>query len=299
MLAGLVLKQAETGIKKVYITDPTWSNHEMLFRRQGFEVGKLPYYKAADGSFDFDAYLAALRAADAGSAVVLHACAHNPTGCDPTQDEWRQIGAVLRERGLFPVVDAAYLGFNSGAVDADAWALRHLTEDLGLEAAVCLSFAKSMGLYGERVGLVAFVARSPAAARALGSVLESAQRATVSTPPAYGARIAAAVLGTPEIRAQWALDLVTMSTRIRAMRQRLFDELAALGTPGEWSHLVRQSGMFGYTGITKAQVSYLEGEREDLVAAAGVLDVLVEANVTTQRSITSTWPTPRGFLSQD
>ncbi|KDN65705.1 putative aminotransferase class I and II [Colletotrichum sublineola] len=242
LLAGLALKRAATGITTVCITDPTWSNHELLFRSLGFEVRQLPYYK--DRAFDFDGYMAALESADTTCAVVLHACAHNPTGS-----------------GRFPRVrlGSAYLGFNSGSVDDDAWAIRYFVDELGLEAAVCLSFAKNMGLYGERVGAVTFVAGSEDRARTVGSILENVQRATVSNPPAYGARIAAAVLGTPPIRDQWAKDLVTMSGRIRAMRQKLYDELVRLQTPGDWSHIVKQSGMFGYTGISKSQVQHLEG----------------------------------------
>ncbi|KAK1965821.1 aminotransferase class I and II [Colletotrichum sublineola] len=229
LLAGLALKRAATGITTVCITDPTWSNHELLFRSLGFEVRQLPYYK--DRAFDFDGYMAALESADTTCAVVLHACAHNPTGCDPSPEQWRRIASDIVERGAFP---------------------------LGLEAAVCLSFAKNMGLYGERVGAVTFVAGSEDRARTVGSILENVQRATVSNPPAYGARIAAAVLGTPPIRDQWAKDLVTMSGRIRAMRQKLYDELVKLQTPGDWSHIVKQSGMFGYTGISKSQVQHLE-----------------------------------------
>ncbi len=205
--------------------------------------------------------MAGLSGADSRSAVILHACAHNPTGCDPTPDQWREIATLVRERGIFPVFDSAYLGFNSGSVDEDAWAIRHFVEDQGLEASVCLSFAKSMGLYGERIGLVSFVARSAVATRTMASVLENVQRATISNPPAHGARIAAAVLGTPVIAEQWAKDLVTMSSRIKAMRHRLYDELTKLKTPGSWSHLIKQSGMFGYTGISSAQIEYLEGER--------------------------------------
>ncbi|KAM0326961.1 hypothetical protein ACHAQA_006082 [Verticillium albo-atrum] len=255
LLAGLTLKRS-SGIKNVYITEPTWSNHDLLFASQGFQVKKLPYYKG--GAFDFDAYIAALKAAEPSSAVILHACAHNPTGCDPSVEQWKAIAAVIIERGIFPVFDSAYLGFNSGSVDKDAWAIRYFVEDLGLEASVCLSFAKNMGLYGERVGLVTFVLKRPEVARAVGSILENVQRATVSNPPVYGARIAATVLETPKIKEQWAKDLITMSGRIRSIRQKLFDELLRLQTPGDWSHLVKQSGMFGYTGISLAQVQHLE-----------------------------------------
>lgn len=215
------------------------------------------YYK--DGAFDFESYISGLKDADSSSAVVLHACAHNPTGCDPSRDQWKEIARLVQEKGIFPIFDSAYLGFNSGSVDEDAWAIRYFVDDLKLEASVCLSFAKSMGLYGERIGLVSFVTRPPTTARTMNSILENVQRATVSNPPAYGARIAATVLSTPAIAEQWAKDLITMSGRIKSMRQRLYDELIKLQTPGGWTHLIKQSGMFGYTGISSAQVAYLEG----------------------------------------
>lgn len=258
LLAGLALKQANAGITTIYITNPTWSNHDLLFSRLGFQVKQLPYYN--DGAFDFENFLSTLNSANSTSAVVLHACAHNPTGCDPSQDQWRKIAAVIQERGIFPIFDSAYLGFNSGSVDEDAWAIRYFTEDLGLEASVCMSFAKNMGLYGERTGLVIYITNTAETARTMGSILENVQRATVSNPPAYGAKVAAAVIGTPSIREQWEKDLITMSGRIRSMRQALYDELTRLKTPGNWTHLIKQSGMFGYTGISPEQVVYLESK---------------------------------------
>lgn len=215
------------------------------------------YYK--DGAFDFESYIRGLEDADSSSAVVLHACAHNPTGCDPSRTQWKEIAKLVQEKGIFPIFDSAYLGFNSGSVDEDAWAIRYFVDDLKLEASVCLSFAKSMGLYGERIGLVSFVTRSATTAGTMNSILENVQRATISNPPAYGARIAATVLSTPAIAEQWARDLITMSGRIKSMRQRLYDELIELQTPGGWTQLIKQSGMFGYTGISSAQVAYLEG----------------------------------------
>lgn len=258
LLAGLTLKKAGCKIKTVYITDPTWSNHDLLFASLGYTVKTLPYYEA--GAFAFEAFIAELRAADDESALVMHACAHNPTGCDPSQSQWKEIAAVVKEKCIFPIFDSAYLGFNSGSVDEDAWAIKYFVEDVGLEACVCMSFAKSMGLYGERVGLTAMVTSSADAARTVGSILANSQRATISNPPVYGARIAATVLGNKGMAEQWKKDLVTMSTRILAMREKLFAALQELETPGDWSHIVKQSGMFGYMGITSAQIKHLEGK---------------------------------------
>lgn len=240
------------------MTDPTWVNHKMIFASIGLQVGALPCYKL--GAFDFDAYTEALRKAKPGSPVVLHTCAHNPTGCDPTREQWKAIGAIFAEKDLFPVFDSAYLGFNSGSFDEDAWPIRYFLDELKLEVAVCLSMAKNMGLYGERIGLVSCALSSAQAARIATSVMERVQRSTITAPPAYGARVAAAVLSTPAIREQWSKDLVEMSTRIVRIRKCLHEELIRLQTPGDWSHIVRQTGMFAYIGISKAQIRHLEGE---------------------------------------
>ncbi|EEU33611.1 uncharacterized protein NECHADRAFT_10996, partial [Fusarium vanettenii 77-13-4] len=256
LLIGLVLAKAKTGIENVLITDPTWSNHDLQFRSIGFNITKMPYYK--DRKFDFEGVMKCLRAADHRSAVVLHACAHNPTGCDPSREQWKEIAQVIKENGIFPIIDSAYLGFNSGSYDEDAWAVRHLVDDLNLEVAVGMSFAKNMGLYGERVGLTAIVTRSEETKKTVYSLLQNAQRQTISNPPVYGARIAATVLSNPDCFKQWQQDLITMSSRIKSMRQRLYDELVRLETPGDWSHIINQTGMFGYTGISSAQIKHLE-----------------------------------------
>lgn len=304
LLAGMALHKANAGIKTVYLTTPTWPNHELLFETMGFAVKWLPYYNTKTRAFDQDAFVAALNAAEQGtSAVIFHACAHNPTGCDPSREGWRAIADAVRARSIFPVFDSAYLGFNSGSVDEDAWPIRFFVDELRLEAAVCTSFSKNMGLYGERVGTVTFVTASREAAATVQSILENAQRATISTPPLYGARIAEAVLTTPEIREQWAQDLVTMSGRILAMRRKLFEELVKLGAPGDWSHVVKQSGMFGFLGLTPAQVAHLESESHPFRSVATLQPLFPHsifcyrfmADELLQRNTTSTWQTHHAY----
>ncbi|KAH6989851.1 aspartate aminotransferase [Ilyonectria destructans] len=256
LLIGLALRRLQDAPRTIYVTDPTWVNHDMMFTTIGFEVGQLPCYK--NGAFDFDSYIEALKKAEPFSPVVLHTCAHNPTGCDPSREQWKAIGATIVERKLFPIFDSAYLGFNSGSFDDDAWPIRYFLDELNTELAVCLSMAKNMGLYGERIGLVSCVLASASAAEVATSVLQSVQRSTITAPPAYGARVAAQVLSTPSIKAQWSKDLVVMSRRIQTMRRRLHEELLRLQTPRDWSHLIKQTGMFAYLGISKPQISYLE-----------------------------------------
>jgi aspartate aminotransferase len=145
-LAGYALKDIDSNPRDLLSTSPTWPNHELIFKSLGYPVKEILYYSKR--RFDFDGYIAALESAQSGSVIVLHACAHNPTGCDPSQLQWKAIASVIRARNLFPIFDSAYLGFNSGNLDRDAWAIRYFVEDLGLEIGLCLSFAKNMGLYG-------------------------------------------------------------------------------------------------------------------------------------------------------
>ncbi|KAL4898749.1 pyridoxal phosphate-dependent transferase [Aspergillus ambiguus] len=268
-LAGRILAscQPAASSRKVYIPEPTWSNHHLVFSTLGFDCQTFRYYDPAAKTLDMDSYRATLDAADPGSIVVLHACAHNPTGLDPTPAQWREIGAIMKQRGLFPLFDAAYLGFNSGDLDQDAFAIRHFVTELELEAAVCLSFAKNMGLYeltwmgvsvGERVGCLVLATASADIAVNSQSLLESLQRSEISNPPAFGARIAAGILADEGLRGLWAEDLKTMSGRIQSMRRALHEGLVRNAAPGNWDHLLRQSGMFGFLGLSAGAVKTLK-----------------------------------------
>lgn len=204
--------------------------------------------------------LSSLNSAPSGSIIVLHACAHNPTGVDPTQDQWKQIATVIRERGHFPFFDCAYQGFASGDLARDAWAIQYFIS-LGFETCVAQSFAKNFGLYGERAGAFHFVsAPSPQATNNtthIASQLAILQRSEISNPPAYGSRIASIVLNDTKLFAEWEEDLRTMSGRIAEMRKGLQSRLESKQTPGSWTHITSQIGMFSFTGLSEQQVQIL------------------------------------------
>lgn len=154
-LAGKIIKYCQQSpISKVYIPSPTWSNHHLVFSSLGFECKSFQYYDTTTKKLDITSYLSTLSNAEPGSIVILHACAHNPTGLDPSPEQWKEIGTIIKKQNLFPLFDAAYLGFNSGDFAGDAFAIRYFVNELGLEAAVCLSFAKNMGLYGSLFSLL-------------------------------------------------------------------------------------------------------------------------------------------------
>jgi aromatic-amino-acid transaminase len=243
---------------QVLISDPSWENHRALFEGAGFKVGSYPYYDAATRGLNFAGMCSALRAAPAGTIIALHACCHNPTGVDMTLDQWREVARICKAQGLVPMMDIAYQGFGEG-VDADAAAVR-LFADEGPSFFVASSFSKSFSLYGERVGALTIVtASSDESARVL-SQLKRVIRTNYSNPPTHGGSIVAAVLGDPRLRALWEEELAEMRNRIKAMRKALVDGMKARGVPGDFSYVMKQNGMFSYSGLTTAQVDRLRND---------------------------------------
>lgn len=279
-LAKFLNKTPENQV--IYLSNPTWANHKQIFETLGFTVKQYPYWNPETKSLKIDEMVKAIDAAEDGSVFLLHAVAHNPTGADPTKKEWNDILDHISSKKHFPVFDIAYQGFASGSLEEDAYALR-----LGLEKLpntpliVCQSFAKNLGLYGERTGAIHLIlpeyfsknqtgavktnvapdAESDPAefVEAVSSQFKKISRSELSNPPAYGSKIAALVLSDPELRAQWEADLKTMSGRIYSMRVKLRDLLTEkYKTPGNWDHIVKQIGMFSFTGLSPEEVKRLE-----------------------------------------
>jgi len=243
---------------RVLISDPSWENHRALFSNAGFEVASYPYYDAATRGVRFQAMLAALNEADAGTIVVLHVCCHNPTGCDLTPTQWAQVVQVVKTRGLVAFLDMAYQGFGDGIAQDGAVIGQFLAADLRFF--VSTSFSKSFSLYGERVGALSVVCGdSDEAARVL-SQLKIVIRTNYSNPPTFGAQVVATVLTTPGLRALWEQELGGMRERIRAMRQALVAKLRTAGVQGELDYITEQKGMFSYSGLSKAQMLRLRSE---------------------------------------
>lgn len=241
----------------VYISNPTWANHNQIFSNVGLKLKTYPYFSTKTKMLDFEGMMNTLKEAPSGSVILLHPCAHNPTGVDPTKEQWQEIARVMKDRGLYPFLDCAYQGFATGDLAQDNYAVRLFVEQ-GFELCVCQSFAKNFGLYGERTGAFHYVVAqgsdSADAIKRIASQLAILQRSEISNPPAYGARIASKVLNDPELFKQWEADLRTMSGRIIDMRKALKAELDKLDTPGNWDHITSQIGMFSFTGLTEKQV---------------------------------------------
>ncbi len=242
----------------VYISDPSWENHRALFEAAGFPVDTYPYYDAETRGVNFEGMKAKLLAMAPGSVVILHACCHNPTGADLSDAQWDEVVEACRERGLVPFLDMAYQGFADG-IDADAVAVRAFSAS-GLQFFVSSSFSKSFSLYGERVGALSIITADKEEAGRVLSQLKRVIRTNYSNPPIHGGAVVAAVLGSGELRQMWEDELAGMRDRIRAMRSSLVEKLAAKGVNQDFSFVVKQRGMFSYTGLTSAQVDVLRNE---------------------------------------
>jgi aromatic-amino-acid transaminase len=242
----------------VWISDPSWENHRALFELAGFKVETYPYYEAATRGLDFGGMIGALEKLPAGSVVVLHACCHNPTGVDPTAEQWTRVIEVVRSHGLVPFLDIAYQGFGDG-IDADGKVVRRFAATPG-PLFIASSFSKSFSLYGERVGAVTVVADDGEAAARVLSQVKRVVRANYSNPPTFGGRIVTAVLESPELRAVWEQELGTMRDRIKAMRVRLVDTLKERLPQRDFGYMLAQRGMFSYSGLTRDQVQRLRSD---------------------------------------
>ncbi|MDM8192100.1 aspartate/tyrosine/aromatic aminotransferase [Pseudomonas koreensis] len=242
----------------VAISDPSWENHRALFETAGFPVQNYRYYDAATHDVNRAGMLDDLNALPDGSIVVLHACCHNPTGVDLTPADWNKVLEVVKAKGHVPFLDMAYQGFGDG-IDEDAAAVRLFAES-GLTFFVSSSFSKSFSLYGERVGALSIISESKEESARVLSQVKRVIRTNYSNPPTHGASIVAAVLNSPELRAQWEAELAEMRLRIRGMREQMVALLAEKAPGRDFSFVGRQRGMFSYSGLTTEQVHRLRNE---------------------------------------
>lgn len=298
--------------KTVYIPTPSWANHRAVLSDAGLKVQQYRYYDTRTIGLDFAGMLADIQAAPRGSIFLLHACAHNPTGVDPTPDQWREISDAVKARGHYAFFDMAYQGFASGDTDQDAFAVRHFVEQ-GHNICLAQSFAKNMvrflprpsaprrvagrrpppapsiapvsltfppaqGLYGERVGAFSIVGESAEEKKRVDSQIKILVRPLYSNPPVHGARIAAAILNDPALYRQWLGEVKGMADRIIRMRALLKGHLEQLGSRHDWGHITSQIGMFAYTGLTKDEMEKLAAEHSVYATKDGRISV---AGITT------------------
>lgn len=251
-LAAALIERYFSGAK-VLISSPTWGNHKNIFNDARVPWSEYRYYDPKTVGLDFDGMISDIKAAPDGSFVLLHGCAHNPTGIDPTPEQWEKIADVVQEKNHIPFFDVAYQGFASGSLDEDASSVR-LFAARGMELFVAQSYSKNLGLYAERIGAINVVCASSDAAARVKSQLKRLARPMYSNPPIHGARIVANVVGSPELFNQWKEEMEMMAGRIKSVRQKLYDSLCAKDKSGkDWSFILKQIGMFSFTGLSKTQ----------------------------------------------
>jgi aromatic-amino-acid transaminase len=243
---------------QVWISEPSWENHRQLFEQAGFAVNSYRYYDPKTRGLDFAGMQESLKKVPAGSIVVLHACCHNPTGVDLSKEEWRSVLDTVRERKLIPFLDLAYQGFADG-IEEDAYPARLFT---GAMTPVFLSssFSKSVSLYGERVGALSVVTASPDEAKRVLSHLKRVVRTNYSNPPTHGCQIVATILASTELRGLWEKELGEMRERIKAMRRALVEGIHKRVPGSDFNFMLKQRGMFSYSGLNREQVARLRAE---------------------------------------
>lgn len=271
-IGGAFLARFYPGAKSIYIPTPSWANHAAVFKDSGLKVEKYRYYNKDTIGLDFDGMVADIKAAPRSSVFLLHACAHNPTGVDPTPDQWKAIEAAIKDGEHYAFFDMAYQGFASGDTNKDAFALRYFVEK-GHNPCLAQSFAKNMGLYGERAGAFSVVCESAEEKKRVDSQIKIIVRPLYSNPPIHGARIAAEILNSPELYDEWLVEVKGMADRIIAMRALLKENLERLGSKHDWSHITSQIGMFAYTGLTPEQMDKLAKEHSVYATKDGRISV--------------------------
>jgi len=262
----------------IFKSSPTWGNHRKVFLKAGLNQADYRYFDKATKGLDIAGMLEDLNNAPERSIVLLHACAHNPTGVDPTKDQWRQVMNVMKKRGHIAFFDSAYQGYATGDLENDAFPVR-LFESNGMEFVIAQSYSKNLGLYGERVGCASVLCSTVKAKVACDTQLRGVIRPMYSNPPKHGCYIAKGILTNPAKMEAWKKELAVMSGRIDSMRTKLRSAIEGLNTPGNWSHITTQIGMFTFTGLTPEQVAFIEQKYHVYMLKSGRVSM---AGVTTQ-----------------
>lgn len=269
-VAGEFIKR-QLGDVKIWISNPTWANHIGVFTAAGIETAQYSYYNAETHDKDFPAMLADLEQAQAGDVVLLHGCCHNPTGIDPTAEEWEQLAKLCADKGLLPLFDFAYQGFAKG-VEEDAAGLRTFAKHCK-DLLVASSFSKNFGLYNERVGAFTLVGETAEISTTAFSQVKAIIRSIYSNPPAHGAAIVTQILNNAELRAEWEQEVKEMRDRIQEMRGLFVATLKAEGVEADFSFIERQNGMFSFSGLNKEQVNRLKDEFGIYIVGSGRISV--------------------------
>lgn len=261
----------ELGVRRIHVSSPTWANHNNIFTSAGLEMVNYRYYDAENKGLDFDAMMADLEQVSDGDAVMFHGCCHNPTGADPSPEQWRQLADLAVRRGFVVLFDFAYQGFGSG-MDEDAVGLRAFADQVP-ELLVANSFSKNFGLYNERVGAMTLVASDRFTADNAFSQVKTIIRGNYSNPPAHGAKIVATILKDDALRRAWIDEVAQMRDHIKVLRDLLVAKLNERGVDRDFSFISEQKGMFSFSGLNGEQVKRLREEYGIYIVGSGRINV--------------------------
>lgn len=259
------------GVERLALPEPSWANHRPLMVNGGLSVSTYSYYNPSDKNLDFAGMLKSIEKLPKNSAILLHACCHNPTGVDPSPAQWQILSAVIKKCGLIPFFDCAYIGFKTG-LEEDAYPVRLFSQE-GHCCLIACSFAKNMGLYGERAGALCFVGASASSAAIVQSYLKILIRSSYSNPPIHSAAIVRTILNDPDLSKEWCEEVATMRARICAIRHSLIEKLGSHFCNGEYEFLKNQYGMFSYIGLTGEQIGKLRDNHAIYMTGNGRINV--------------------------
>ncbi len=271
-VSGELLKTA-LGIDTVWMSKPTWANHPKIFENAGYNVRQYEYLSSEGVSLDFEAMKKSIESdTKAGDAILLHGACHNPTGVDPTKEQWAELLEIVAAKGLLPIFDFAYQGFGDG-LDEDAAAIRDYLSSGEREAIICSSFSKNFGLYGERVGGLTVVSKTDEASAAMQSQVKTIIRRMYSNPPTHGAAIVNTVLSDDTLRESWKTELDEMRNRIKTLRTAFVDTMKQVAPERDFSFINEQRGMFSYSGLTNEVADRLMTEHSVYILKSGRINV--------------------------
>ncbi|MDQ8202610.1 amino acid aminotransferase [Pelagicoccus sp. SDUM812003] len=281
--ADFIAKNLDT--KTVWLSNPTWANHGGIFGSAGLQTESYTYFDNASLSLDYAAFIDAISKIPAGDVVVLHGCCHNPTGADLEPEQWEEVAKIAASKGWIPLVDFAYQGFGID-IDTDAAAARIIAKS-GLPVFVCQSFSKNLGLYQDRVGALHVVTGDSAATEKVASQLKVSVRTNYSNPPAHGGGIVTTILSDETLTAKWHQEVAAMRGRIAGVRQQFVDALKAAGVSRDFSFLIKQKGMFSFTGLTKEQAMELREKHAIYIVNSGRINVAGITSANLERLVAS------------
>ncbi len=256
---------------KVWVSSPTWANHNGIYGDAGFEIDRYDYYNPDSKALDFEKMISSLENVAAGDIVVLHTCGVNPSGVDLSDAQWDQVVEVAKEKGWIPFLDFAYQGFGAGVAE-DRYAVEQFAA-AGIVCYVASSFSKNFGLYNERTGALTIITPTAEEAVVALSHMKVAVRTNYSNPPAHGGLVATTILQSSELYAEWLQELGDMRNRIKEMRHALVQGLGDCGVEGDFSFIEAQRGMFSFSGVSDEVVLWLRKEKGIYVVGGGRINL--------------------------